>query len=131
MKGKVKRGKKNIFSERVEHLEKDLPEKDRKDDQVSKKTKIVLLWQPSESRSPTKKHKVLCGQKVQFQWIWNCGNCGFNRSLTATHLGKWKGRRDISSPKHPVSKLFFCIFFEQFNLQNRVHSKKIFELFYI
>lgn len=43
MKGKVKRGKKNIFSERVEHLEKDLPEKDRKDDQVSKKTKIVLL----------------------------------------------------------------------------------------
>ena len=43
MKGKVKRGKKNIFSERVEHLEKDLPEKDHKDDQVSKKTKIVLL----------------------------------------------------------------------------------------
>ena len=35
MKGKVKRGKKNIFSERVEQLEKDLPEKDHKDDQVS------------------------------------------------------------------------------------------------
>lgn len=27
MKRKVRRGKKNIFSERVEHLEKDLPEK--------------------------------------------------------------------------------------------------------
>lgn len=108
MKRKVRRGKKNIFSERVEHLEKDLPEKDHKDDQVSKKTKTVLLWQPSESRSPTKKRQVPCGQKVQFQWIWNCGNCcGFNRSLTATHLVKWKERRDISSPKHPVSKLFF------------------------